>query len=92
MNINDEILKASDLAKIGTEEDEIKVLEKDIKSILDYVQKISSIKQTTEDPASKKINLYREDKVTVSKGIYTEAILGSAADTLGGHIKVKKIL
>ena len=92
MSIEDDILKASELSKIGIKDDEIKRLKVDVKSILAYVQKISDIKQSAGNLMGRKINIYREDEISVPRGTYTKLILESAHDTANGYIKVKKIL
>ena len=61
--------------------------------IIQYLDKIQNIKITQdkyENP--KKINVYRNDEVTVKTSMYTKDILQRANNKDKNYIKVKKIL
>ncbi len=61
--------------------------------IIKYLDKIQNIKITQDKhDNSKKVNVYRNDQVTVKTSMYTKDILQRANKKDKNYIKVKKIL
>jgi len=93
MNIGDEeIKKLGQLARIEVTDAEAAVFQKDLGSILAYIDQIQSVEVGDVQEESFTKNIMREDEDMTPPGIYTEALLASAPGTEDGFIKVKKIL
>jgi len=88
-----DIEKLAKLARIEMTTEEMRGLQKDMKSILDYVDQIQSI-DINNLPVLEysNSNVFREDTNPHQSGIYTDNILKEAPDTEDNYIKVQKIL
>ncbi len=66
---------------------------KDCKQIIEYLNKIKGIKlNDSPEKQEIKMNVYREDEVTIEPSLYTNDLLKRAKDKKNEYIKVKKIL
>lgn len=90
-----EVEKLATLSRLSlTEEEKIK-FQKEIDSILSYVDQIKELSNDEEEKGRKfdeVKNVFRLDSDPHSQGIYTEAILKNAPGKEGEYLKVKKIL
>lgn len=87
----EEIIKLAELSRLSLSEEEIGLMQRDITSILAYVDKLQSapIKDIGHiAPADK--NAMREDTRAHKKGMYTDELLKAAPNHTKEHIKVKK--
>lgn len=104
---HEEIKKLGFLARIDISEEEMGDFQKDLDSILAYVDMIqkadvgdvaipgeagSPDANASREPEYLVKNVLREDHDMVPAGTYTDDILAEAPDTKDGYIKVKKIL
>ncbi len=92
MITTEEIKHLATLARIELSEGEVEKMTSDIDSILDYVGQVQKVsgEEKRETPVLR--NVMREDKVTYTKGQYTEKILANVPSREGDYVKVKKIL
>lgn len=88
-----DIKKYADLARIELTKEEAKKLEKDIESILGYIEKIQEVDvNVSEKKAGELRNVMREDENPHESGIYTKELLDEAPERGKGYVKVKNIL
>lgn len=93
-----EIEKLAQLSRITLTEQEKVAFQKEIGSILAYIQqiqKVSGTPKTAEERAMQKEevrNVLREDTDAHVTGEYTEALLKNVPKRDGQYVKVKKIL
>lgn len=89
----EEVKRIAKLAKLSlTEEEEIS-LQKELSSILDYMDKLNEIDTSGVEPLSHPIpveNVFREDKV--EKSISREDALKNAPDATEEFFKVPKVI
>ncbi|MBU2446048.1 MAG: Asp-tRNA(Asn)/Glu-tRNA(Gln) amidotransferase subunit GatC [Bacteroidetes bacterium] len=89
----EEVKRIAKLAKLSlTEEEEIS-LQKELSSILDYMDKLNEIDTSDVEPLSHPIpveNVFREDKV--EKSISREDALKNAPDATEEFFKVPKVI
>lgn len=89
----EEVKRIAKLAKLSlTEEEEIS-LQKELSSILDYMDKLNEIDTSDVEPLSHPIpveNVFREDKV--EKSISREDALKNAPDVTEEFFKVPKVI
>lgn len=89
----EEVKRIAKLAKLSlTEEEEIN-LQKEMSSILDYMDKLNEIDTSDVEPLSHPIpveNIFREDKV--EKSISREDALKNAPDATEEFFKVPKVI
>lgn len=81
------------LARINLSEDEKASFLNDMKSILGYIDQISSVDTSGVDltlPDHR--NIIRDDIATNETGSHTEALLSEAPESENGFVKVKQIL
>jgi len=81
------------LARLGIDKKENKKFQKELSSILDYVNKLSEVDTKDIEPIAQitgLTNVMREDKSRPSAE--REKLLKNAPQTKDGHIKVKAIL
>ncbi len=73
--------------------EEVDTFVAECEQIIQYLDKIQNIKITQDkNDNSKKINVYRNDEITVKTSMYTNDILQRANNKDKNYIKVKKIL
>ena len=90
----EEIIKLAKLARIGLSEEEISSLEKEMSSILEYVELLKEVDVTGVEPTNQVtglLNTTRQDKI-VDPQISREDLLANAPETENGFIKVKSVL
>ena len=90
----EEVKHIAKLARLGLSDKEIGKFQKELSSILDYVEKLKKVDvsgvQATSHPLEVK-NVVREDKPRKWE-VESERLVKMAPDKKEGHIKVKKIL
>ena len=90
-----EIEKLASLSCLTLTEEEKIMFQKEIDSILTYVDQIKEISEEEEakDRVQNEVrNVLREDTDPHLQGLYTDAILKNVPEREGDYIKVKKIL
>jgi len=86
-----EVQHIAKLARLGITEKEEEKFQKELSSILDYIEKLKKVDVSKTEPTSHPLfikNVTRKDEVDSKK----EELLGSAPVTERGYIKVKSIL
>ncbi|MCK5044704.1 Asp-tRNA(Asn)/Glu-tRNA(Gln) amidotransferase subunit GatC [Candidatus Parcubacteria bacterium] len=89
----EEVKHIAELARLGLNEEEIKTMEKELSSILDYMETLKKV--DAEDSAitnySKLIeNTMREDKIKTTEN--NAQLMGAVPEMEKGFIKVKTVL
>jgi aspartyl/glutamyl-tRNA(Asn/Gln) amidotransferase C subunit len=89
-----EIEKLAELSRIALSTEEKTALQKDMDSILEYVDQIKSVSAAidTEKKAGAVRNVFREDGEPHKSGIFSDALLAAVPNREGNYIRVKKIL
>lgn len=82
----------ANLARIEVSEEEAQSLEKDITTVLEYVDQVSKVSGSLNPQAGDVYNRLREDEDPLESGVYKDKILEEAPHAHDGFIKVKKIL
>ena len=93
MLTKEEVIKIAQLARIELSEAEVEKFQKDLSTVLDYVEELKKVDVTGLEEVSQVtglVNVQREDKV-VDHG-NREEILGIAPEVKDGYFKVKAIL
>lgn len=83
------------LARLGLSKEEKKKLEKELPSILKFVDKLNEVKTNKIDPTTQVTgleNVVRKDKGRVKSKQETEKLLKLVPNTKDRHVKVKAIL
>lgn len=86
-----DIESAVKLSLFNKEEIGFESLKDDVKNILKYVEDISSIDSKDEFVKNQITNVFREDEVTVEKGVFREAMLKLAPSVYKNWISVTSI-
>lgn len=88
-----DIEKLALLSRIEVSEEEKKILQKDMESILTYVSQITeAVLEMPVKEAGELKNVMREDNHPHAKGAYTKEIMEEVPDRENGYVKVKQIL
>jgi aspartyl-tRNA(Asn)/glutamyl-tRNA(Gln) amidotransferase subunit C len=89
----EEIEKLAQLSRLNlTEEEKIK-FQKDIDSILNYVDQIQNVNIPNAISQKQNLkNIFREDENPIESGSYTESLVKEFPQKEGNYLKVKKIL
>jgi aspartyl-tRNA(Asn)/glutamyl-tRNA(Gln) amidotransferase subunit C len=93
----EEVQHIAKLARLGLTEEEIKKFQKELSSILDYIEKLKKVDVSRIEPTSHSIkveNIIREDKAH-SEGAPengAEKLLKLVPEKKGRYLKVKSIL
>jgi len=90
----EEVKHIAKLARLGLTEKEIKKFQKELSSILDYMEKLKEVDVSKTEPASHSIkieNVMRDDESQKPK-LESKKLLELAPETKGGYLKVKSIL
>ena len=85
-----EVQHIAKLARLGLTEKEIAKFQKELSSILDYVEKLKKINVAKVEPTSHPLaveNVMREDEARSKK----QNLLDLAPETKNGYVKVKSI-
>lgn len=89
----EEIIKLANLSRLKLSDEEITHMQKDMGSILAYVDKLKSATGIESGPVmSVNKNILREDTHAHVGGQYTKKIIALAPKKEGDYVKVKKIL
>lgn len=90
----DDVLRLAQLSSLALSDQEMTDLQTDIGNILDYVEQLSQLDTTGVEPTYQVTdleNVWRTDTID-DYGIDREALLALAPASLGGQIKVPKVL
>lgn len=88
-----DIKQVAELARLNLSPDEAQKLEKNLESILDYVQKLDSLPTQDVEPTSHVLqseNVFREDEVKISS--VRDAALDKSPAREGKFFKVPKVI
>jgi aspartyl-tRNA(Asn)/glutamyl-tRNA(Gln) amidotransferase subunit C len=88
----EEVQHIAKLARLGLSEEEIERFQKELSSILDYVEKLKEVDISGVEPASHAVkveNVVRKDVVNPSEG--GQKLLNLAPDKKDGFLKVKSV-
>ncbi len=86
-----EVQHIAKLARLGLSPSEEKKFQRELSSILDYIEKLKKVKVATVEPTShplQVVNVMRRDEGKVKK----QKLLELAPETKTGYVKVKSIL
>ena len=86
------ISKAVSLSLIAKSDLEQEALLGEVESILEYVKDVQSISNGNKNKIKQKVNIFREDLVSVDAGKYTEKMLSQAPARFKEWFLSKKIL
>lgn len=91
---NVDVKHLAELARLELTDDEVSQYEKEITSILGYIEQINTIAGDVDGPIESAgvRNVFREDENPEETGRYTEDVLAAAPQTQDGYVKVQKIL
>lgn len=91
----DEVKHIAKLARLGLTEAEVKKFQKELSSILDYMEKLNEVNVTKVAPTSHPFeaeNVVREDEGKEADPKVRNSLIEQAPETKGGHLKVKSVL
>jgi len=90
-----EVEHISKLARLSLSNSEIERFQKELSSILDYIEKLKEVDIPNIEPTSHPIkirNVVREDEIAKREVLKNEKLLALAPETKDGYLKVKSIL
>jgi aspartyl-tRNA(Asn)/glutamyl-tRNA(Gln) amidotransferase subunit C len=90
-----EVQHIAKLARLGLSEKEIEKYQRELSSILDYIEKLKEVDVSKIEPTSHSLrveNVMREDEINKKLKVKNEKLLELAPETKAGFIKVKSIL
>ncbi len=90
----EEVKRIAKLARLGLSEKEMKKMEKELSSILEYFEKLKEVNVFEVEPTFHSVpieNVMREDKINKERKIERTKLLYLAPDTKNGYLKVKSI-
>ena len=90
-----EVQHIARLARLGLTEKEIVKFQKELSSILDYVEKLKKVDVAKVEPTSHPLaveNVMREDEENKKQKTKNKKLLDLAPETKNGYIKVKSII
>ena len=90
----EEVKHIAKLARLGLSQEEIEKFQKELSSILDYIEKLKEVDVSEVKPMSHSVrieNVMRSDKEKSEKES-SKTLLDSAPETKEGYLKVKQIL
>lgn len=91
----EEVQHIAKLARLGLVEKEIEQYQKELSSVLDYVEKLKEVKISGVEPMSHPVlveNVTRQDAEDLRFKIKDLRLLEQAPETKNGYLKVKKII
>ncbi len=92
----EEVKHIAKLARLGLSEKEIEKYQKELSSILDYIEKLKEVDVSSVEPTSHPLkveNVMRLDEERVKAGsVNPENLAEMAPDKKEGYVKVKQIL
>ena len=90
----EEVIHIAKLARLGLEEEEIENFQKELSSILDYIEKLKEVDISEVEPMSHSVvleSVMREDTEIEKPEFRNEKLLKSAPETKEGFVKVKSV-
>ena len=90
----DDVLKLAQLARLHLADDEVNQFQNEIQTILGYVEQLQDADVSKLIPTNQVTgleNVMRKDEV-LDYGVSPEELLKNAPASLGGHIKVRRVL
>lgn len=90
-----EVKKVAKLARLGLTEKEVKKFQKELSSILDYIEKLKEVDVSKVEPVSHSIkieNVMREDEPKEKNLEMRKKIIEMAPEKKEGYLKTKSIL
>jgi aspartyl-tRNA(Asn)/glutamyl-tRNA(Gln) amidotransferase subunit C len=92
-----EVQHIAKLARLGLTQEEVKRFQKELYSILNYIEKLKEVDISKIEPTSHSIgikNVMRndEEKIPVSKSQIPKKLLALAPETKDGYLKTEPIL
>ena len=91
----EEVEHIAKLARLGLTEREIEKFQKELSSILDYIEKLKEVDVTGVEPTSHSIlveNIMREDQESLKLKTQNSKLLDLAPDKKDNYLKVKQVL
>jgi len=91
----EDVKRIAKLARLGLTQEEILKFQKDLSSILDYIEKLKEADVSKVKPTAHSIemeNVMRDDKENPKPKIQNPNLLDLAPETKGGYLKTKPIL
>jgi aspartyl-tRNA(Asn)/glutamyl-tRNA(Gln) amidotransferase subunit C len=91
----EEVKHIAKLARLGLTEKEIEKFQRDLSSILDYVEKLKEIDVSKVKPTSHSVEMENVTRADKTEGINPEErkkIIEQMPETKNGYLKVKQIL
>ena len=95
MITKEEVKHIAKLARLGLTSEEIEKLQKELSSILDYIEKLKEVDISGVEPTSHSIemeNVMREDEEKGKLKTKNKKLLELVPETKDGYLKVKSIL
>ena len=80
------------LARLDVTDEEAATLEKELPSILGFVDTIQKAAVSDAIPQPELRNVLRDDENTIQSGTHTEALLTAAPTRVGDHVAVKQVI
>ncbi len=89
----EEVKHIAKLARLGLTEKEIKKMQKELSSILDYIEKLKEVDTSKIEPTSHSMRLENVMRIDQSeKPLKSQKLLELAPETKNGYLKTKPIL
>jgi len=91
----EEVKHIAKLARLGLTEKEVEKFQKELSSILDYIEKLKEVDISGMEPTSHSIkveNVIREDQVNEKLKMKNAKLMDLAPETKNGYLKTKSIL
>jgi aspartyl-tRNA(Asn)/glutamyl-tRNA(Gln) amidotransferase subunit C len=95
MLTKEEVKHIAKLARLALAEEEIEKFQKELSSILDYIEKLKEVDVAKVKPTAQSIemeNVMRSDKENPKSKIQNSKLLDLAPETKDGYLKTKQIL
>ena len=89
-----EVQHIAKLARLGLSEKEIKRFQKDLSSILDYIETLKQVDARAIEPffhPNEEVNIMREDKAKPEQKEIVDKLIDLVPSKKGRHIKVKSV-
>lgn len=80
------------LARLDVTDEEVMKLEKEIPSILGFVDTIQKADVSDDTPESHVRNVMRDDSNPIESGVHTETLLSAAPAREGDYVAVKQVI
>ena len=87
-----DVVALAKLARLEVSKEELATLEKEIPSILAFVETIQKAASESEHKGEGLRNVMRSDEEAHESGIHTEALLSAAPERKGDRVAVKQVI